>query len=92
LWFPASIQSPARSVAGPCHREERSDAAISLTVRTFMGIAASLALLAMTAKGFADASPGIKRTAALPGRMMTRLALCRIVAGSSLKEETNGYA
>jgi hypothetical protein len=27
--------SPARGVAGTCHREERSDAATSMTERTF---------------------------------------------------------
>jgi hypothetical protein len=33
---------PARSVAGPCHREERSDVATSMTERVFMGVATSL--------------------------------------------------
>jgi hypothetical protein len=34
--------SPARSVVGPCHREERSDVATFMTERTFMGVATSL--------------------------------------------------
>jgi hypothetical protein len=34
--------SPARSVVDPCHREERSDVATSMTERTFMGVATSL--------------------------------------------------
>jgi hypothetical protein len=37
-----------------CHREERSDAAISKAERTGRGIATSLALLAMTIQPSAD--------------------------------------
>jgi hypothetical protein len=39
-------------------------------VRTFQGLAASLSLLAMTAKGFAYASPVIMRTAAVGCRRL----------------------
>ena len=46
-----------------------SDAATPIIVRTFQGVAESLSLLAMPAKGFAYASPVIMRTAATPARI-----------------------
>jgi hypothetical protein len=48
-----------------CHCEERWRRGNLLKSAPIMGIAASLSLLAMTAKGFAGASPVIMRTAVI---------------------------